>query len=92
MQVGWNVGMSETREGAPISLRHQRMKRRKARHMHLVKNRARPGDLGFSRNAPRESGIDHPALLHRRRAIPAVEGEVFVGMIELIAEQFRPPS
>jgi hypothetical protein len=86
LQIGGDVGMGEAGERSAIRFRHQRMKRGKALHMHFVENRARPGGFGFSRKAPRECGIDNPALLHRRRAVPAVERQVFVWMIQLIAE------
>ena len=73
MQVGGDVGMGETGERSPIGIRHQRMKRSKALHMHLVKYRTCPGNFGLSCETPRERRIDNPALLHRRRAVPAVE-------------------
>jgi hypothetical protein len=41
---------------------------------------------------PGKGGIDHPALLHEGSTVALIEGLVLVGVIELVAEQFRAPA
>lgn len=91
-QVGRNVRMRQARESPAICFGYQRMQLGKALNVHLVGDRALPGDFRLARYAPGESRVDDSALLHQGRAVAFVIGEVLVGMVELIAEQLRSPA
>ena len=90
-QIFGDARMGETGEGAALGFGNAGVELGEALYMHLVGDRALPRHHGMGRRAPGEGRIDDPAFGHQMRAVLVVEGQVLVGMVELVAEQLRTP-
>ena len=78
--------------GAAQLVRHIRVELREAFHVRLVDHRSVPRRLGTSILSPGERGIDHHALRHRTGTVALVEGEVLLGIADLVAVHGVVPS
>ena len=90
-QIAGDMGVGEPREGASQLLRHLLMTHGEAPDVHLVDDRQFPRDGGTALASPSEGGVDHPAFRNKGGAVPLVEAEVLVGMVEGVGEQLRAP-
>ena len=77
--------MRERQVRAPDLRRDRRMELGESLHVRLVDHGAVPRRLRSTVLAPGERRVDHHALRHRAGAVALVEGEVLVGMPDLVS-------